>query len=86
MAFLSEAGFFGDIGKGSIAIVVVENDSAPVGHNQIVEAVVIVVSDAASLPPTGARQTSLFGHVGESSVPVVVEQKVCGRLGRIDAF
>src|SRR4029077_1969363 len=52
------AGLLGHIGKRAVAVVVVENVVAKISDEEIVEAVVVVISDATGLPPSGAGQAS----------------------------
>src|SRR6266542_917085 len=73
-------GLCGDIGKRAVAVVVIEHVPAPITYKQVIEAVVVIVSDAAPLAPAGISQASLSGDVGESPVPVISEQ-VTGGLG-----
>src|SRR5262249_29762827 len=75
-----DAGFLGDVGKGAVAVIVIENVPAPIRYEQIVEAVVIVVAYAAALAPAGVSQAGLCGDVGERSVAVVVKQVAGGVL------
>src|SRR6266478_348515 len=71
-AICSHAGFFGDIRESAVPIVVIENVFAPVGDEQIVKAVVIVIADANSARPAGSKQPRLRGDVGECAVTVVL--------------
>ncbi len=71
-AICSHAGFFGDIRESAVPIVVIENVFAPVGDEQIVKAVVIVIADADAARPAGSMQPRLGGHVGECAVAVVL--------------
>ena len=69
----------GDVGEGAVAVVPVEDVSTPVADEQIVEAVVVVVADAAALSPSGMGESRLLRDVAERAVAIVVEQ-VAGRL------
>src|SRR6266498_500734 len=80
-AILRQPGLFGDIGEGAVAIVVIKHNAAVVGDDQVVEAIVVVVADAASLSPTGSCQPCLFGDVREGAISIVMEEKI-GRLMR----
>ena len=73
-----DAGSFRDVRERAVAVVAVEHVVAPVGDEQIVEAVVVVVADATGLPPAGMGQPGLRGDVGERAVAVVVEQVAGG--------
>ena len=57
----------------------IENIAPKVRHEQIVKAVVVIISNAACLSPTRVVQASLACHLGKGSVLVVVEQ-ITGRL------
>ena len=47
----SDSGLFRDVGKRAVTVVVIEHVPAPVGDEQIVEAVVVVIADTTSLAP-----------------------------------
>ena len=70
--------FFADVGKCSVAVVVVENIFAVVGDVQIFEAVIVVIADAHALSPASVSQAGFFGDVGECAV-VIVAIEVAGR-------
>jgi hypothetical protein len=48
----SNAGFFADIGEGAIAVVVIKGVLAELGDEEIVEAVVVVITDTDTLAPS----------------------------------
>ena len=52
----------------------IKNILAVVSDEKIFETIVVVVADANSLPPTGARQTGFAGDVSECAVAIVLEQ------------
>ena len=79
-AVLQQARLLGDVGERAVAVVAVEDVLAPVGDEEIVEAVVVVVADGDRRRPAGARQAGLRGHVGERAVAIVLVQAV-GRAG-----
>ena len=66
----------GDIGERAVAIVAIQNVLAPVGDEQIVESVVVVVANSDARRPAGAEQAGLLRHVGERAVAVVLVQAV----------
>src|SRR5439155_8595542 len=74
LAGAGDAGFFADVGKGAVAVVVVEDVFPEVRDEEIVEAVVIVIADADALSPAGMKQASFGGDVGESAVAIVFEK------------
>ena len=51
-----DAGLSRDVRERAVAVVVLQDAVAPVGDEQIVVAVVVVVADAHALAPAGARQ------------------------------
>src|SRR2546429_2715114 len=76
-------GFFADVGKGAVAIVVVENVLAIVGDVEILESVVIVVAHADTLAPSSVGQAGFGGDVGERAIVVVaIEVARRGFAGR----
>ena len=81
-----DAGLRADIGEGAIAVVVVEDVLAPVGDEQIVVAVVVVVADADALSPAGVDESGFGGDVGEGAVAIVFEEMVGGLLSGGKAF
>ncbi len=80
-----DAGFAGDIGKGAVAIVVIESAVAPVGDEEIVMAVIVVIADAYALSPAGAAQTGGGSDVGKRAVAIVLIEAVGGLLA-LDRF
>ena len=86
-AGLEEAGAFGDIGEGSVAIVVIENVLAVVGDEQVVVAIVVVVADAAGLSPAGADfEPGTFGDIGEGAVAIIFEETAMRFLALRETF
>src|SRR5439155_10890622 len=76
LATLEEAGLFGNFGEGTVCIVVIEDILAPVGDEQILETVVIVISDAHSLAPARAAKARPCRNIRERPVAVVVVEVV----------
>ena len=77
----------GDVGEGAVAVVVVEDVLAVVGDEEIVEAVVVVVADAAGLAPAGfVLEAGAVGDVGEGAVAIVFEEMAAGLLAGGEAF
>src|SRR5581483_9628404 len=75
----SNSGFVGDIGKGSVAVVVIKNVAAVAGDVEIFETVVVVVADSHAHAVEVLRhsaKTGTFGHIGESAVRVLVVQAI----------
>ena len=69
-----------DIRECPVAIVVVENVLAPVGHEEVVVAVIIVVPDANPLRPSVPDQARPRRNVRKSAVAVVAKKVVSGLL------
>ena len=73
-----DARLFGNVSEGAVAIVVIKNVAAPVAHEQVLEAVVIVIGRAAALAPSGIGQTGLLRDIRECAIAIVSEQKAGG--------
>ncbi len=73
--------FLSHVGEGAIAVVAIEAILAVVGEEEILEAVVVVVSDANALRPSDVDQAGLDGDVSERAVAVVLVEAV-GGVGR----
>ena len=71
----------GDVREGAVTVVVVQDVLAPVGDEQILKSVVVIIADANSGSPTGADETRFCSYVGERAVAIVLVQPV-GRIGR----
>ena len=71
---MTEPSFGGHVGKGSVAVILVEDRLAIIADEQIVQTVVVVVADTASLAPTRTRHSRSGGDVGECTVAVVLEK------------
>src|SRR6266852_6336911 len=68
--------FVGDVGKGSVSIIAIQNIAAILRHKEIGKAVVIEISPHATEPVSGSRHACLFRNVGEGAVSVVVIERV----------
>ena len=77
-----DAGFFGHVRKGSIAVVMIQNVATPVADEQIVVAVVVVVADTASLAPARCREARFFRHIVKCAVAIVMKQVTSRLLSR----
>ena len=78
LAIAGDAGFFADVRKSAVAVVVKENVFAEVSDEQVFEAVVVVVANADALSPTGVGQASFRRDVGESAIAIIFEQMRVG--------
>jgi hypothetical protein len=86
-AWLDEAGGLGDVGEGAVAIVAVERVLAVVGDEEIVEAVVVVVADAAGLAPAGfVFEAGADRYIGKGAVAIVFEEMAMRLLALGESF
>src|SRR5580704_10634612 len=70
-AAVGDAGPFGDVGEGAVAVVAIKNISTEAGDVQIGPTVIVVIADGAAHGETGSGEASLGGDVGEGSVAIV---------------
>src|SRR5207249_2640242 len=77
--FLDESGALGHIRKGAVAVIVIQDVLPPVGHKKVIKAIVIVISDAATLSPARPSQSCLPRHLGKRPVAIIVEEEIRGR-------
>src|ERR1700693_2829704 len=73
-----QAGLSGNVGKGAIAIVVIEAILAEVGNEKIFIAVIIEVADANAVSPPSIHQSRFFSNIRECAVTIVPIQAVAG--------
>src|SRR5207237_8915011 len=78
--------FFADIGESAVAVVVIEDIFSKIGDEEIVETVVVVITDADALSPAGMKQAGFGGDVGESAVAIVFEKMIGGFLASGETF
>ena len=83
---LEEASFGSDVGEGTVAVVAVEDVLTVVTDEEIVPTVVVVVADTAALSPSAACKTGFSSNVGESTIPIVLEEMRDGFLVLGKAF
>ena len=76
-----DSGLLGNVGEGSVMVVVVEAVFAEVGDVDVGVAVVVVVGDGGSEAPAVVGDSGFGGDVGEGSVVVVVEEGGVGGGG-----
>ncbi len=76
----SDAGFFGEVCKRAVAIVVIETVLAVVGDVDVRPAVVVVVRGGNAEAPTLVGDAGFLGNVSERAVVIVVEEH-CARRG-----
>ena len=75
-----EAGGFGDVGEGAVAVVAIEDDAAEAADEEVGEAVVVEVADGCAHRPAGIADAGFVGDVGEGAVVVVVVEGAAGFL------
>ena len=71
-----DPGFVGHIGERPIAIVVIKNVAAILGHVQVGKSVVVVIAPDAAQAVAGAGNAGLFGDVGECAVTVITIERI----------
>src|SRR5579871_1099087 len=69
-----DSGSFGDLFEGAIALIVEEAILAIAGDVKVVEAVVVIITDADSLAPADGSQACTGSDVSERTIVVVVEE------------
>src|SRR5207249_3213129 len=69
----------GNVGKGTVAIVVVEPGGAEVRHEDVLPAIIVEVAHADARTPAVVRQARFQSDVGEGTVVVVVEEDRAAR-------
>src|SRR5215468_7302821 len=79
-ALVMQACLPGDIGERAVAIVVPQNVMAPIGEEQVVPAIVVIITDTYAHAPAGALQAGLLGNVCKSAVAVVLVEMAGGLL------
>ncbi len=70
----SHAGFLCNVGKCAVVIVVVEAVAAPVGHEDVGPAVIVVIGNGHAKAPAVVGDAGLLRNVGEGSIVIVVEE------------
>src|ERR1700722_12473537 len=71
----SYSSFFGDVGEGSIVIIVVEAILAEVRHVEIGPAIIVIIADCNAESPAVVRDASLLSNVRKSAVMIVVKER-----------
>ena len=69
-------GFFGDVGEGAVAIVVIKDRGAPIGDVEIFKAIVIVIAGGNAHGKALASDTGLGCYVGKRAVAIVAEEMI----------
>ena len=76
------AGFFGDVGEGAVAIVAIENAAAILRDVEIGETVGVVVANGDAHAVAAAGDAGFFGDIRERAVAIVAVEGVAERSGR----
>src|ERR1700753_279953 len=84
---LGPAGLLGYGGKGTVTVVLIKRVLAVVGHEKIIVAIVVVVTDTTGLSPAGfVLQAGAGRYIGKGTVAVVLEKMTAGFLPGGKAF
>src|SRR5450432_1052400 len=78
MLFIVDTGLASGVGESSIAIVMEQYVVSPEAAEQIVPAVIVVVTHADAGLPTGASDAGFFSDVGEGAVAIIFVEMSCG--------
>src|SRR5579864_8578008 len=70
----SQTGFVADVGKGAIAVVVIQNRPAVSGHEKIGISIVVIVAHGDAHSESIRRDAGFLGYVGECAIAVVLVQ------------
>src|SRR5579862_4628892 len=81
----SYAGLGCYFGERAVAVVVIECAIPPVRDEQVIVAIVVIVSRAHALAPAGAQQTGFRRHIRKGSVAIILIKPV-RRLGAASVF
>ncbi len=77
-----ESGGRGDIGKGAVAVIAVEDVLAVIGDEEVFKTIVIVVTDANGGGPSSLYQTGIGRDIGERAVAPVLVEAIGRAFGR----
>ena len=83
--FLKQTSRLGDIGEGAVSIIAVEHVLAPIGDEQVFEAIVVVVAYAHRRRPAVAPEAGFLSYVRECAVAIVLVEPVSGVRGVVEA-
>ncbi len=72
-----KACLFRDVGEGAVAVVAKQDVVTPEGAEEIIPAVIVVVTDANACLPPSAPDAGFFRNVGECAITIVLV-KMCG--------
>src|SRR5277367_3099384 len=84
---LDESGRLGDVGKGTVTVVLIKRVLAVVGHKEIIVAIVVVVAHTTGLAPASfVFQTGTRRHISKCAIAIVLEKMTTGFLPGRKAF
>src|SRR5581483_3123474 len=73
------------VGKGSVAVVVIEHVVAEVGHVQVEKPVIVIITDGRAHAVTHVSDAGLSGYVDEAQLPCFGEQILEQTIARFPA-
>src|SRR5579863_3154728 len=71
-----QAGFASDVCECPIAVVAIENILSPISEEQIVKAIVVVVTDANAACPAGFSQAGVYRHIMKGAVAIIAIEPI----------
>ena len=74
---VQQSGLAGYISESPVPVVPIQDVLSPIGQEKIVEAVVIVISNAYTTGPSRLCEAGLYGDISKRTVPVVMVKAVC---------
>src|SRR6267154_2563016 len=81
---VGNGGFFGDVSKGAVAIVVIKDGPAVARHVNVREAVVVVVAHGNTLAVMSlSAESGFFGYVSKCAITIVMVKRGAQRLRRL---
>src|ERR1700722_12041386 len=84
---LDKACLLGDVGKGTVTVVLIKRVLAVVGHEEIIVTIVVVVADATGLSPAGfVLQAGACRYIGKGAIAIVLEKMTARFLPGGKAF
>src|SRR5580692_5643100 len=72
----------GNVRKSAIAVVVIKNASAVLGHVDIRKAISVVIANGHSLPITPCRYPGFLCYIGECAIAIVAVESIPERRSR----
>jgi hypothetical protein len=81
---MEKAGPFRHIGEGAVSVVAVDDVLAPVGDEQVIETIIVIVAHGYGGCPAGARQARFPGNIRECPIAIVLIQAVCSSGRALD--